>query len=103
MSNEETPLPQLQPNTPKKRKGRPKGSKNKRPSRRRRLLDIAAVDVAFEAAFGVVPPTAQPSQPTPSPQQHHSSNHLYHRFKFGVFVKIWKGLSESQRSMIRPT
>ena len=47
MSNEETPLPQLQPNPPKKRKGRPKGRKNKRPSRRRRLLDIAAVDVAF--------------------------------------------------------
>ena len=69
MSNEETPLPQLQPNPPKKRKGRPKGSKNKRPSRRRRLLDIAAVDVAFEAAFGGVPPDAEPSQPTPSPQQ----------------------------------
>ena len=42
--------------TPRKR-GRPKGSRNKaprRPSRRRRQLDVAAVDAAFSAAFGNV-------------------------------------------------
>ena len=55
--------------------GRAKGSKNKLPSRRRRLLDIAAVDEAFEAAFSLMPLTALPSPPTLSVQQQKDEDH----------------------------
>ena len=55
--------------------GRAKGSKSKRPSRRRRLLDIAAVDEAFEAAFSLMPLTALPSPPTLSVQQQKDEDH----------------------------
>ena len=71
MSNNEATLPQLEPNLPKKKRGRPKGSKNKRPTRRRRQLDVAGIDTAFEAAFRHVHQNAaaSPSQPTPSIRQ----------------------------------
>ena len=71
MSNNGATFPQLEPNLPKKKRGRPKGSKNKRPTRRRRQLDVAGIDTAFEAALRHVHQNvaALPSQPTPSIRQ----------------------------------
>ena len=62
------PLPPL-PSIPRKR-GRPKGSRNKRPSRRRRQLDVIAADEAFGAAFSSIAPTID-NETVPTTQQAH--------------------------------
>ena len=69
MDNNE-PLPPL-PSIPRKR-GRPKGSRNKRPSRRRRQLDSISADEAFGAAFSSIAPTIDDETvPTRTQQQAH--------------------------------
>ena len=71
------PLPPLSPIPIAKRKrGRPKGSKNKRSSRRRLQQDIATVNEAFGAAFVSVPPLQAPSSPPIPPvgQVHDDEN-----------------------------